>query len=77
MEYIAHAQVSKELRPFTGGDASYRTWANRIKDHFREVNADWAYAFAEMEKRTICMGRGPPLALFLGLLGVVGPEVEL
>ena len=37
---IAHAKVSKELKPFTGVDSNYRAWANRIKDHFREVNAD-------------------------------------
>ena len=36
---IAHAKVSKELKPFTGVDAHYRTWANRIKDHFKEHNA--------------------------------------
>ena len=46
----ADSKVSKELKPFAGVAATYKTWANRVKDHFCKKNADWAVAFAEIEK---------------------------
>ena len=48
---ISHAKVSKELKPFNGSDSAYRTWAGRVRDHFKEVNRDWALVFAEIEKQ--------------------------
>ena len=48
---VTHAKVSKELKPFAGVDSTYRTWASRVKDHFKEVNADWGLIFAEIEKQ--------------------------
>ena len=48
---IAHQKVSKELKPFNGSDSSYRTWANRVKDHFKEANKYWALVFAEIERQ--------------------------
>ena len=48
---ITHAKVSKELKPFNGSDAGYRTWAGRVKDHFKEVNKFWAMVFAEIERQ--------------------------
>ena len=42
---ISHAKVSKELKPFNGSDSAYRTWAGRVRDHFKEVNRDWALFF--------------------------------
>ena len=48
---VTHAKVSKELKPFSGVDSTYRTWASRVKDHFKEVNADWGLIFAEIEKQ--------------------------
>ena len=48
---ITHAKVSKELKPFNGSDAGYRTWAGRVKDHFKEVNKYWALVFAEIERQ--------------------------
>ena len=50
---IAHLKVSKELKPFMGTDATYRTWAGRVRDHFKEVNADWGLVFSEIEKQKI------------------------
>ena len=44
---ITNAKVSKELKPFNGSDASYRTWAGRVRDHFKEANKEWALVFAE------------------------------
>ena len=49
----SHAKVTKELKPFNGSDSNYRTWANRIRDHFTEVNADWGLVFAEIEKQKV------------------------
>ena len=49
---IAHAKVSKELKPFQGTDSTYRTWAGRVRDHFKEVNSDWGLVFSEIEKQT-------------------------
>ena len=48
---VANAKVSKELKPFNGTDSAYRTWASRVKDHFKEVNPDWALVFSEIEKQ--------------------------
>ena len=48
---IAHAKVSKELKPFQGTDSTYRTWAGRVRDHFKEVNSDWGLVFSEIEKQ--------------------------
>ena len=48
---IAHAKVSKELKPFQGTDSTYRTWASRVRDHFKEVNSDWGLVFSEIEKQ--------------------------
>ena len=48
---VTHAKISKELKPFAGVDSTYRTWAGRVKDHFKEVNADWSLVFAEIERQ--------------------------
>ena len=48
---IGFAKVSKELKPFQGTDSTYRTWAGRVRDHFKEVNADWGLVFSEIEKQ--------------------------
>ena len=48
---IAHQKVSKELKPFNGSDSNYRTWASRVKDHFKEANKYWALVFAEIERQ--------------------------
>ena len=37
---IADAKVSKELRPFNGTHQTYKTWANRVKDHFIKKSSD-------------------------------------
>ena len=42
-------KVAKELKPFVGTHGAYKIWANRVKDHFRKKNSDWAYLFAEVE----------------------------
>ena len=49
----SHIKVAKELKPFNGSDSNYRTWANRVRDHFIEVNADWRWVFAEIEKQKV------------------------
>ena len=48
---VADMKISKELKPFNGTDGMYRTWAQRVKDHFTEKNPDWYYVFAEIEKQ--------------------------
>ena len=53
---VADMKISKELKPFNGTDGMYRTWAQRVKDHFTEKNPDWYYVFAEIEKQ-----KGEPL----------------
>ena len=47
----ADMKVAKELKPFNGTHASYKTWANRVKDHFKKKNSDWARVFQELESQ--------------------------
>ena len=54
---VADMKISKELKPFNGTDAMYRTWARRVKDHFTEKNTDWYYVFAEIEKQKEPIGK--------------------
>ena len=51
------AKVSKELRPFNGTHTTYKTWANRVKDHFIKKNADWHYLFREVEAQKAPIAR--------------------
>ena len=48
---VSSMKSSKELKPFNGSDAAYRTWAMRVKDHFSEKNPDWLTIFSEIEKQ--------------------------
>ena len=50
---ISEAKVSKELKPFDGSHAKYRTWANRVKDHFKKKYGDWEFVFEEIEKQKV------------------------
>ena len=63
---ISFAKVSKELKPFQGTDSTYRTWASRVRDHFKEVNSDWGLVFSEIEKQktTIPMSSQVSTSLF-------------
>ena len=54
---IADAKVSKELRPFNGTHQTYKTWANRVKDHFIKKNSDWHYLFHEVEAQKTPIAR--------------------
>ena len=47
----ADTKVTKELKPFNGTHATYKTWANRVKDHFKKKNGDWARVFQEVESQ--------------------------
>ena len=54
---VADMKISKELKPFNGTDGMYRTWAQRVKDHFTEKNLDWSYVFAEIERQKEPIGK--------------------
>ena len=53
----AEAKVSKELRPFNGTHATYKTWAKRVKERFIKKNADWYYVFREDEIQKMPIAR--------------------
>ena len=66
---IGYAKVSKELKPFNGSDSAYRTWAGRVRDHFKEVNRDWALVFAEIEKQQSVIPMSSQIMCYLGAPG--------
>ena len=72
---IAHQKVSKELKPFNGSDAGYRTWANRVKDHFKEANKHWALVFAEIERQQSVIPLSSQVMSFL--LGPGGERIQV
>ena len=47
---VSEKKVSKALTLFDGNAAHYRSWADRIKDHCKEVNMSYAYIFDMIEK---------------------------
>ena len=53
----ADAKVSKELKPFNGTHASYKIWANRVKDHFTKKNPDWHHVFVVVESQKTPVSR--------------------
>ena len=53
----AEIKVAKELKPFNGTHAAYKTWANRVKDHFKKKNGFWGYVFTEIEAQKTPIGK--------------------
>ena len=39
--------------PFNGGAESYKYWADRVKDHFKEKNRDYEFVFREIEAQKV------------------------
>ena len=50
-------KVAKELKPFNGTHAAYKTWANRVKDHFKKNNKSWGNLFSEIEAQKTPISR--------------------
>ena len=47
---VTDKKVSKALTLFDGNALLYRNWAGRVKDHFKEVNVNYAFIFDMIEK---------------------------
>ena len=47
---VTEKKVSKALQLFDGSALRYRNWAGRVKDHFKEVNINYALIFDLIEK---------------------------
>ena len=50
---VSDKKVSKALNLFDSNALHYRNWADRIKDHCKEVNPSYAYIFEIIEKEKL------------------------
>ena len=71
---VSDVKTSKELKPFDGSHAKYKTWANRVKDHFKKKHGDWSYVFDEVEKQKFPITRDK---LVMGNLNCDGYSCEV
>ena len=53
----ADATASNKLKPFNGTHASYKIWANRVKDHFTKKKPDWHHVFVTVENQKTPVSR--------------------